>query len=317
MTKLLLQCQLSPGDIVMLTAAVRDLHRLHPGRYLTDVRTSCPELWRNNPWITPLSARDPEVRHVECQYPLIHRSNREPWHFVHGFSQHLTGELGVPIHPTDFRGDIHLSPEEMTEPSPVATVFGETRPYWILVAGGKYDISIKWWHRRRWQEVVDRLRDEVLFVQVGEKEHFHPRMRGVLDLRGQTDLRQLVRLVYHSQGIVCPVTSLMHLAAAVPMPRGRIGERPCVVVAGGREPVQWEAYPWHRFLHTIGTLACCATGGCWKLRSVAMGDGHRNDAAEHLCTDFVPEEGLPRCMDRIEPLDVVQAVRAFLRFQSN
>ena len=31
----------SPGDIVMLTAAVRDLHSKYPGDFLTDVRTPC------------------------------------------------------------------------------------------------------------------------------------------------------------------------------------------------------------------------------------------------------------------------------------
>ena len=47
--KLVLTNFQSPGDIVMLTAAVRDLHRAHPGEFLTDVRTSCPDLWLNNP----------------------------------------------------------------------------------------------------------------------------------------------------------------------------------------------------------------------------------------------------------------------------
>ena len=31
----------SPGDIVMLTAAVRDLHKCYPGRFVTDVLTPC------------------------------------------------------------------------------------------------------------------------------------------------------------------------------------------------------------------------------------------------------------------------------------
>ena len=51
--KLILRNFQSPGDIVMLTAAVRDLHLAYPGRFATDVRTSCPALWEHNPWITP------------------------------------------------------------------------------------------------------------------------------------------------------------------------------------------------------------------------------------------------------------------------
>jgi hypothetical protein len=42
--RLILRNFQSPGDIVMLTAAVRDLHRAHPGELLADVRTSCPDL---------------------------------------------------------------------------------------------------------------------------------------------------------------------------------------------------------------------------------------------------------------------------------
>lgn len=33
----------------MLTATVRDLHACYPGRFLTDVRTPCPDLWLHTP----------------------------------------------------------------------------------------------------------------------------------------------------------------------------------------------------------------------------------------------------------------------------
>src|SRR5436309_573741 len=46
--KLVLRSKLSPGDILMLTAAVRDLHLTYPNQFITDVRTPCPHLWENN-----------------------------------------------------------------------------------------------------------------------------------------------------------------------------------------------------------------------------------------------------------------------------
>lgn len=49
MRTLILKNHLCPGDVVALTAAVRDLHRTHPGRYLTDVRTPFQALWEHNP----------------------------------------------------------------------------------------------------------------------------------------------------------------------------------------------------------------------------------------------------------------------------
>jgi hypothetical protein len=71
MRKLILRNGQSPGDIVMLTAAVRDLHFIYPGQFQTDVRTACPELWENNPHITELSDDDPAVQPIDCEYPLI------------------------------------------------------------------------------------------------------------------------------------------------------------------------------------------------------------------------------------------------------
>lgn len=310
MQKLLLSSFQSPGDLVMLTAAVRDLHACYPDRFLTDVRTGSPELWENNPYLTPIDVDDPYAVFIECQYPLIQFSNERPVHFVHGYIDYLNKRLGLEIQPTFLKGDIHLSEVERALPSPMEQITGTSRPYWIIVAGGKFDYTIKWWQIRRWQAVVDHFRDKILFVQVGERHHYHPALRGVMDFRGKTSLRELIRLVYHAEGVLCPVTSLMHLAAAVENKPGGPSNRMCVVVAGGREPVSWEAYPTHSFIHTIGKLPCCQTGGCWRSRSVPLGDGDEKDRPEHLCVDVV--NNLPRCMHMITPEQVVDAIETCL-----
>lgn len=294
----------------MLTAAVQALHEQYPGRFLTDVRTPCPALWEHNPHLTPLREDDPEVRHLVCQYPLIHRSNQLPCHFIHGYTSYLADQLGLRLEPVAFRGDIHLSAAEKAHRSPFLALT-EGRPYWIICAGGKYDYTIKWWHRRRWQQVVDHFQSRLRFVQTGERGHYHPPLKGVLDLRGRTRLRDLVGLVHHAAGVLCPVTLLMHLAAAVPRPDGVRGLRPCVVVAGGREPAHWESYPGHHFLHTIGALPCCAEGGCWKSRTVPLGDGEPHDQPSRLCVSPKPS-GLPECMELIESSQVIKAVELYL-----
>lgn len=333
--------QQSPGDIVMLTATVRDLHRAHPGRYQVVVRTSAPALWENNPYVAGSLPDASKAREIQCRYPLINRSNQGPWHFIHGFHQHLAGELEVAIPPTDFRGDIHISELERGWMSQVQEITRIPVPFWIVAAGGKYDYTAKWWPQERYQEVVDYFAGRLLFVQVGAREHHHPPLRGVLDLRGKTDLRQLVRLVYHSQGVLCPVTLLMHLAAAVPVRHGPRGSRPCVVVAGGREPPQWEAYPAHQFVHTCGALTCCAHGGCWKSRVVPLGDGDQKDSPEQMCVNVthlrqrrlsferaqaepVPRHAqadypgrvladfTPRCMDLITAAEVIRRIELYL-----
>ena len=314
--KLILRNRQAPGDIVMLTAALRDLHLTFPGQYLTDVRTSAPALWEHNPHITKLAEDDPAVETIDCKYPLIHQSNQRPYHFIHGFTEHLGEQLGVRILPGKFRGDIHLAKEEKGWISQVQELTGEPVPFWIIVAGGKRDYTIKWWDPARWQQVVDHFRGRILFVQTGEGKHVHPPLRGVLDLRGKTTLRQLVRLVWHAQGAVCPVTLLMHLAAAVEVKGGKPKNRPCVVVAGGREPAHWEAYPHHQYLHTCGALLCCDQGGCWKSRTVALGDGDKKD--QSLCVDVLPADPaaqrtgpLPRCMDMITADEVIRAIERY------
>lgn len=309
MKKLILKSPLSPGDMVLLTAAVRDLHRTYPGRFVTDVRTSCPELWENNPYLTPLDETDPEVAVVECSFPLVDHANETPHHCIHGFIQFLSGYLDAPIRPTAFHGDIHLSELEKSWMSQVRELTNQDIPYWIVVAGGKYDYTIKWWKTERYQEVVDHFRGKIQFVQIGEAGHHHPKLEGVIDLRGKTSLRQLVRLVYHAQGVLCPVTFLMHLAAAVEVKGGQPPHRPCVVVAGGREPVQWEAYPFHQFIHTVGALPCCAYGGCWRSRTVPLGDHDELDAPRNLCVDVA--RSLPRCMDLIPAREVIRRIEIY------
>ncbi len=311
MRKLILKNFQSPGDIVMLTAAVRDLHVCYPNQFLTDVRTPCPQLWEHNPYLTHLDEADPDVELIECHYPLIHRSNRAPYHFIHGFIEFLNERLGLKIRPTVFKGDLHLTDREKSWMSQVQEITKAPVPFWIVVAGGKSDFTIKWWDARRYQEVVDHFRHEILFVQVGEQRHYHPPLEGVIDLRGRTDLRQLVRLVYHSQGVLGPVSLLMHLAAAVPVKNGGPKNRPCVVIAGGREPPHWEAYPHHQFIHTVGALRCCDNGGCWKSRTVPLGDGDAKDLPESLCVDVV--NGLPHCMDMISSAEVIRRIEMYFQ----
>ena len=295
----------------MLTAAVRDLHRCHPDEFVTDVRTSCPDLWHHNQHIAPLDEHDPDVTMVDCHYPLIHRSNQEPRHFLDGFVEYLNEQLGLRIRTTEFRGDLYISQAEKDWFREIEGREGASLPFWLFASGGKFDFTAKWWAADRYQQVVDHFRGRIQFVQVGEDHHHHPAVDGVVDLRGQTTLRQLVRLMYHAQGSLSAVSLLMHLAAAVEVKPGMPLNRPCVVVAGGREPPHFTAYPHHQFIHTVGALRCCDNGGCWKSRTLPLGDGDVNDRPDALCVDVVGS--LPRCMDLITPQDVITRVEYYFR----
>ena len=309
--KIILRNYQSPGDILMLTAAVRDLKLFYPNISI-DVRTIAPEIWENNPYITNLSENDEDVEVYDVGYPIIHNSNKGTYHFIHGFRLDIEKKLGLRIEPTIFQGDIHISEEEKSWKSQIEEK-GIKKDFWIIMAGGKYDITAKCWNQDYYQKVVDHFKDKILFVQCGEKKHWHPKLKGSINLIGKTNFRQFIRLIYHSVGILSPVTFAMHAAAAIESKKG-IKNRPCVVIAGGREPSQWEKYPHHRFLETNGALDCCDNGGCWKSRCQKIGDGDSKDD-ENLC--IYPIEiknrnlSIPKCMDMIKPQDVIKAIEMY------
>lgn len=309
--KLILKNSLSPGDIVMLTAAVRDLHLEYPEQFITDVRTPVNHLWENNPYITPLNEDEEGVEIIQTHYPLINQSNTIPYHFVHGFAQFLEDELGLRIPVTRFHGDIHLAEQEKNWMSQVEET-GFKGNFWIMMAGGKYDFTAKWWNPSFYQKVVDHFAGQILFVQCGEKKHFHPPLKGVLNLIGKTDTRQFIRLMYHADGVVCPVTFAMHLAAAVETKPGKPKNRAAVVLAGGREPAHWEAYPHHQYISTNGALPCCENGGCWKSRCQPVGDNDRKD--QDLCVFPIQVEEtlrIAKCMNMITPQDVIRRIEMY------
>lgn len=90
--------------------------------------------------MTPLSDDEPDVGIVDCHYPLIHRSNSVPCHFLHGFPADLNERLGLRIRVTEFKGDIHLTEAEKA---------GDFGTFWLLVSGGKFDFTTKWWDHAR------------------------------------------------------------------------------------------------------------------------------------------------------------------------
>jgi len=304
--QVVLRCRLSPGDIVVMSAAVKALHSRYPGQFDTWVDTPCPSIWDFNPHVAfGDPSEDAEI--VEVHYGSrpedkrprtadINKSNQSSAHFIDAFCEGLGIALGLEetLRPIEYRGDIYLSDQERLWFSQVHEIVGDDRPYWIINAGTKQDYTCKGWPH--YQQLV-RLTPDILWIQIGALEHLHNPLTGdnVIDLRGQTDLRQLIRLVYHTSGVVTGVSLPMHLAAAVPQKQGI--NRRCVTIMGGREPQAWNTYYGQQLLHTIGEIDCCRDGGCWKSRTVAVNDGSKHN--KNLCLH--PMDNFPLCMQMISP----------------
>jgi ADP-heptose:LPS heptosyltransferase len=271
--KLILKTSLSPGDVCTLTAAIESLHASYPGQFLTDVRTSCDAIFEHNPHITPLKENEAEV--IEMHYTdLINRSDQFPNPFLRGYCHHLSRVLGLPLELLTNRPHLYLSDQEKRWVHQIHEHFtGKNTKFWVFSAGVKKDFTLKQWPVEYYQEVVDHFLGRIQFVQVGHPDHDHPEIKHVINLIGKTNHRELIRLCYHTQGGLGPITYIQHLCAAF--------EKPYVALLGGREPVAWTQYPLQTTLHTLGKLPCCRTRACWKSRAVPLHDGMNQDKS--LC----------------------------------
>lgn len=283
-----IRCKYALGDVVVLTAAVRDLFRSYPGKFEISVDSGSCEVWQNNPYV---HQRLFPGRIIDCGKAQIDRSGATGRHYVHAYLDLLNEQLGTHAQISEVKGDIHLSRQERRWYSDLWTLCGREVPFWLICPGGKFDIPIKWWAQRRYQEVVDALRGKIQFVQVGHWGNHHPLLEGAIDLRGKTSIRDLIHLVHHADGVLCGVTSLMHLAAAVPL---RHAARQTIVIAGNREPASWEAYPGHIYLTAGKDLSC---GNCWNRtlastvkRTGKTGECHRIQNELTECMDAITSE---------------------------
>ena len=325
--KIIFKNKQCPGDIVMLTAAVRDLHRNHPNKFITGVDTNCMPLWENNPYVSNLDPKDSDVEVIDIGYDLIQKSNQGPFHFSEGFTQDMEDRLGIRIFDRIAKGDIYTGPQTAGWAKGERENFfrpynyNTESPYWILNAGYKNDFTAKMWSSDNYQAVIDHFTDRIQFVQVGleDPHHNHPQLDNVINLIGKTDDRQIVRLIWGSSGVLTPVSFAMTLAAAIPtIPEkcNGLSNRPCVVIAGGREPSRWQAHGTHQFVHTCGMLPCCNRGACWKSRVYPIGDGDDKDKRD-LCDNVVISESgseMPYCMWMIKPEDIIRRIEMYLEF---
>jgi hypothetical protein len=284
---LLLKTDQAPGDAVAMTAAIYSLHKAHPGKYLTWVESPYPEVFQYNPDVVPMQC-PADALPIHMHYPAIHKCNERGIHFMQGWCEFMGAALNIHIPLLTNRP--HLYFLVMNPPQD---------DYWVICSGGKNDFTAKQWPY--YQEVVDRLHNVVRFVQVGSAVDSHEPLLGAECMVGRTTLRQLFSLVRSARGVLCGVSLLMHVAAAL--------QKPAVVIAGGREPVQWNAYPNQHYLHTVGALPCVSVQGevgaaCWRTRTVPLGDNSVLDT--NTCQR--PVDGIPECMRLIGPDEVASVV---------
>ena len=321
-TQLVIKHKWALGDTVLLTALVRDIQLAYPNQYQIVVNTNWSNVWWNNPYVVRSdAAASSKARHVEVSWGDAIRWNsyakyddrREMKHILAWYHYDFERKTGIHVPVTKPRPDLHMSEQELN-----SRIEGR---YWVILSGGKLDLTAKHWHAHRAQEVVDKLLAKGIHcVQAGatHTNHIHPPLQNTTNMLGKTEnVRDLWNIIRYADGVICGVTGAMHIAAAF--------ERPCVVYAGGREDPWFEAYVnafqafgptaepvkvEHKFLHTIGLLECCANQGCWKNRTVALDPADLTRKAHTLCRQPLrtAPHPVPKCQDLISSDHVVEAV---------
>lgn len=324
MTLLTLHNRWALGDTVCLSALVRDLAMTYPGKYRVQVTGHFSSFWENNPYAHHAAGEGRQGKVIRLGYKdgITAAGRGSKIHFLSWFHRDFERKTGIKVPVRLPYGDIHLSASDHFKH------FVKGR-YWVIVAGGKNDMPAKVWYAHRHQEVVDKLLAQgIQCVQAGArmKGQWQPTLQRCHDAVGKTNsIRHFFSLISRAEGVICGVTGAMHIAAAF--------QKPCVVIAGGREEPWWEGYynarpsnfgphcadvkvP-HKFLHTVGILDCgCGNlkKGCWKDKVVADAEMRADpNFRRKLCLKVIRREAepMPECLARITSDHVVEAVMEY------
>lgn len=304
--KIVLSGHRSVEGSLMMTAAVRDLHRAYPGRFLTAISSPHPYIWEGNPHISDFPIGEGNLIEMDCSR-LLARANEGSYHFVHAFVDDLEQKMGLRLPCTEMKGEIYIGDEDKKWAMKYLYE-KQISDFWLLEVGDLGGVGTKWWPREYYQAVVDYFRGRITFLTIGSglREDTWEPLDGVVVSGVPVASREALRLVYHSSGLLCSTGMLMHAAAATPAAPGLPHARPAVVLAGGREPTQWNAYPGHKYLGSQGTLKCCLRGGCWR-NYVSPGL-----SAPEACKRPVTGQ-LAKCMQLITPDHVIQAIESYYK----
>jgi ADP-heptose:LPS heptosyltransferase/glycosyltransferase involved in cell wall biosynthesis len=281
--------------MLMFTCGVRDFKKAFPDVRINVIATAM-HIFDHNPNLDRTLVGTPENIIEIGPSKLTNKSNSLDWHFANAFRMSMEEKLNITIPQGDSRPDVYFTKEEWDAPRVI------DKPYWIISTTGEKGWGCKMYPQHKWQEVIDQNPD-ITFVQIGTAEDNAPRLKGshVIDYVGKTQsrdngIRDLFKLFLNSEGSIGLVSFHMHLMGGL--------NKPCVVIAGAREPVSFTRYAGHAYLSNDGMLPCAVTA-CWHCSIDA-------------CTNLViredtAEKKIPKCADIIESEDISRAIRGYYK----
>lgn len=239
-----------PGDDLFCTAILRELRARHPLRCICMI-SDFPEIFDHQndvSYVLPSGGRYDVLaknwrryyRHLGLGYDGVDQSDVPRRHII----AELCAQVGI-AGPLALRPNLTLTEEEK--------LWGRRASGRIVIQssgmGARHPMLNKQWYPERFQAVVEALRREYAFIQLGSAGD--PLLTYAEDLRGKTTIRQSAALLYNARMYVGAVGFLMHLARAV--------DCPSVIVFGGREA------PWQSgYICNVNLYTPTPCAPCWK-----------------------------------------------------
>jgi hypothetical protein len=265
------------GDDLLCTTVFRELKKRGEARIV--VRSKHRSLFRGNPdvdivlraklpWIAPLMVHGLSFLQLAYDVPL---------------SEHL---LAIMCRCAGVTGEIALRPYMFLRPDEVAVGRLFERQIAIQSSGLSAAIPMrnKEWFPERFQDVAHRLQGRAPLIQLGAASD--PPLKGALDLRGKTSLRQAAAILSHSLVFVGQVGFLMHLARAV--------DCRSVIVYGGREAPRMTGYIANKNL--VGATPCSP---CWEQDKC----DHDRECMRMISVEAVTTAALDQIQNHGQPLE--------------
>jgi ADP-heptose:LPS heptosyltransferase len=228
------------GDELMCSAVARELKQRGAGKIW--VFTSAPEVFAGNPDLIAVPA-DWRL-HRFCDFFRVARTELE---YPSPPKQHLIATMCAIA---GIEGEIALRPYVHLRDEEKRGAKRTKRPQIAIQTSSmaaRYPMKNKQWPHERFQSVADALGADFDLVQLGAPDD--PVLRGCLDLRGKTKLREAAAIMASSELFIGLVSGLMHLARAV--------DCPAVIVYGGREHPSQSGYVANENLYWEGPCSPC------------------------------------------------------------
>ncbi|MBD1394711.1 glycosyltransferase family 9 protein [Mucilaginibacter glaciei] len=226
----------SLGDNLLLTVLTAALYER--GFKNVWVKSDRGQLFEHNPHIklvqpfrTLLSGSVLKLFNVKTVYPKYTVYNKET-DSDQVPEKHIILKMADDL---DLKGNIKAKP--VLTLTPTERHSGEWAKNAIVItssaAAALFPMRNKEWIVERYQQVVDRFKNDYQFIQLGS--FADAPLTDVIDMRGKTDVRQTAAILSNAVLLLSHVSFMMHLARAV--------NCRAVIIYGGRERPDQSGYP--------------------------------------------------------------------------